>query len=71
MSPFSNSRGVCYHCTLEKRGKRGWRSRGTKLSDERSTPIFQLLDDTGWCIIDPNQAHVIGGIDRTWAWAGY
>ena len=66
MSPFSNRRCVWYHCTIEKREKRGRRSRWTNISDERSTQLFQLIDDTGWCIIDPDHAHVIAETDRTW-----
>jgi len=66
MSPFSNSRCVWYHCTIEKREKRGRRSRWTNISDERSTQLFRLVDDTGWCIIDPDHAHVVAETDHIW-----
>ena len=65
-SPFSNSRCVWYHCTIEKREKNGKRSRWTNISEERSSQLFRLIDDTGWCIIDPDHAHVIAEIDRSW-----
>jgi hypothetical protein len=28
--------------------------------------LFRLIDSTGWCIIDPDDAHVIAETDRTW-----
>ena len=66
VSPFSNSRCVWYHCTIEKREKKGNRSRWTNISDECSTQLFRLIDDTGWCVIDPDYAHVIAETDRSW-----
>jgi hypothetical protein len=65
-SPFSNNRCVWYHCTIEKREKKGKRSRWTNISDECSTQLFRLIDDTGWCVIDPDYAHVIAETDRSW-----
>ena len=65
-SPFSNNRCVWYHCTIEKRDKSVKRNRWTNISDERSTQLFRLIDDTGWCIIDPDYAHVIAETDLTW-----
>jgi hypothetical protein len=65
MSPFSNRRCVWYHCTIEKRVKSGKRSRWTNISEELSTQLFCLVDDTGWCIIDPDDAHVVAETDQT------
>jgi len=65
-SPFSNNRCVWYHCTIEKREKKGKRSRWTNISDECSTQLFRLIDDTGWCVIDPDYAHIIAETDRSW-----
>lgn len=65
-SPFSNSRCVWYHCTIEKRQKSGKRSSWSNISDECSDTLFRLVDDTGWCIIDPDQAQVIPETDITW-----
>jgi hypothetical protein len=65
-SPFSNSRCVWYHCTVDKRQRRGKRSSWTNISDECSGHLFRLVDDTGWCVIDPDHAHVIAESDITW-----
>jgi hypothetical protein len=66
VSPFSNSRCVWYHCTIEKREKSGKRSSWSNISDECSDTLFRLVDDTGWCIIDPDHAQVIPETDITW-----
>ena len=65
-SPFSNSRCVWYHCTIDKRQRTGNRSSWTNISDECSGQLFRLVDDTGWCVIDPDHAHVIAESDITW-----
>jgi hypothetical protein len=65
-SPFSNSRCIWYHCTIEKRQRRGKRSSWTNIFDECSGDLFRLVDDTGWCVIDPDHAHVIAESDITW-----
>jgi hypothetical protein len=65
-SPFSYSRCVWYHCTIEKRKKSGKRSSWSNISDECSSALFRLVDDTGWCIIDPDHAQVIPETDITW-----
>ena len=66
VSPFSNSRCVWYHCTIEKRKKSGKRSSWSNISDECSDTLFRLVDDTGWCIVDPDHAQVIPESDITW-----
>ena len=65
-SPFSNSRCVWYHCTIDKRKRSGKRKSWTNISDERSGQLFRLVDDTGWCVIDPDHAHVVAETDVTW-----
>jgi hypothetical protein len=65
-SPFSESRCVWYHCTIDKRERSGKRTTWTSISDECSGHLFQLVDDTGACIIDPDDAHVIPETDITW-----
>jgi len=65
-SPFSKSRCIWYHCTIDKRQRRGKRSSWTNISDECSGHLFRLVDDTGWCVIDPDHAHVIAESDITW-----
>ena len=65
-SPFSDSRCVWYHCTIDKRKRSGKRTTWTSISDESSPHLFRLVDDTGDCIIDPDDAHVIPETDITW-----
>jgi len=65
-SPFSKSRCVWYHCTIDKRERHGKRSSWTNISDECSGHLFRLVDDTGWCVVDPDDAHVIPEADITW-----
>lgn len=65
-SPFSNSRCIWYHCTIDKRRRSGKRTTWTNISDECSTHLFRLVDDTGSCIIDPDDAHVVPETDITW-----
>ena len=66
VSPFSNSRCIWYHCTIDKKKRCGKRSTWTNISDDRSSHLFQLVDETGECIIDPDNAHVIPESDRIW-----
>ncbi|MDH3388122.1 MAG: E3 ubiquitin ligase family protein [Gammaproteobacteria bacterium] len=66
VSPFSQSRCVWYHCTIDKRKRSGKRSTWTNISDECSGHLFRLIDETGECIVDPDHAHVIPELDRTW-----
>ena len=65
-SPFSGSRCVWYHCTIDKRTRTGKRTTWANISDECSGQLFRLVDDTGDCIIDPDHAHVIPETDLTW-----
>jgi len=65
-SPFSDSRCVWYHCTIEKRKKSGKRSSWSNISDQCSSALFRLVDDTGWCVIDPDHAQVLPETDITW-----
>jgi len=65
-SPFSGSRCIWYHCTIDKRQRGGKRTTWTNITDECSGHLFRLVDDTGECIIDPDQAHVIPETDLTW-----
>jgi hypothetical protein len=65
-SPFSNNRCVWYHCTIDKRQRRGKRTTWTNISDDCSDELFRLVDDTGYCIVAPDHAHVIPELDTTW-----
>lgn len=66
VSPFSGRRCIWYHCTIDRKQRRGKRSSWTNISDERSDQLFRLVDDTGECIVDPDDALVIPEVDHTW-----
>ena len=65
-SPFSKSRCVWYHCTIEKRKKSGKNTSWVNVSEETSDELFRLVDETGHCIIDPDHANVVPEHDVTW-----
>lgn len=66
LSPFSNSRCTWYHCSIERRQTSAERVTWTNISEDRSDHLFLLADDTGACIIDPENAQVIAESDRSW-----
>ena len=66
LSPFSNSRCVWYHCTIDRKQRTGKTTTWTSVSDECSRHLFHLVDDTGCCIVDPENALVIAETDVTW-----
>ncbi|MGD8840580.1 MAG: GIDE domain-containing protein [Gammaproteobacteria bacterium] len=66
ISPFSGRRCIWYHCTIDKKQRRGKRTTWTNISDERSDHLFRIVDDTGDCIIDPDDAYVVPETDLTW-----
>ena len=66
VSPFSGSRCIWYHCTIDRKQRHGKRSTWTNISDERSHHLFRVVDDTGECIIDPDDAYVVPETDLTW-----
>ncbi len=65
-SPFSNSRCVWFHSTIDERSHSGKRSTWTNISDDRSGHLFQLIDDSGFCVIDPDEARIVPESERTW-----
>jgi len=66
VSPFSGSRCIWYHCTIDEKSSRRKRASWTNISDERSYHLFRVVDDTGECIIDPDDAWVVPETDLTW-----
>ena len=66
ISPFSQRRCLWYHCTIEKRKRSGKRTTWTNILDQRSEHLFRLVDDTGDCVVDPDDAHVIPETSKTW-----
>lgn len=65
-SPFSGSRCLWYHCTIDKKKHSGKRTTWTNISDECSSHLFLIVDDTGECVIDPDHARVIPETDKSW-----
>jgi hypothetical protein len=65
-SPFTGSRCLWYQCTVEQKQKTGKSATWTNISDEISNNLFHLLDDTGECVIDPEDAHVVAESNQTW-----
>ncbi len=70
VSPFSERRCVWYRCTIEKKKRSGKHNHWVNVSDQQSDSLFHLEDETGRCVIDPDNAHIIPEIDRTWYGSG-
>jgi len=66
ISPFTGNRCLWYQCTAEQKQKIGKSTTWTNISDEISNNLFHLLDDTGECVIDPEDAHVVAESNQTW-----
>lgn len=66
VSPFSGSRCIWYHCTIDRKRRHGKRTTWTNISDECSHHLFRIVDETGECIVDPDDAHVVPELDVTW-----
>ncbi len=66
ISPFSQRRCLWYQCRIEQRKSFGKSTRWIEYSHETSDHIFYLKDDTGQCIILPEQAHIIPSVEYRW-----
>jgi len=66
ISPFSGRRCIWYHCTIDEKRRYSKRSSWTNISDECSYHLFRVVDETGECIIDPDDAYVVPESDQTW-----
>jgi len=66
ISPFSGRRCLWYQCTVEQKQKTSKRVSWINISNEISDNLFHLTDDTGECVIDPEDAHVVAELNRTW-----
>lgn len=66
LSPFSSSRCVWYHCSMDKKVRSGKKVTWTNITDDLSSQMFRLVDDSGECNVDPDFAHVIPETDVTW-----
>ena len=47
VSPFSNSRCVWYHCTIDKQQRSGKRTSWSNIVDLCSEDLFRIVDETG------------------------
>ena len=70
VSPFSGSRCIWYHCTIDEKRRYSKRSSWTNISDECSHHLFRVVDETGECVIDPDDAYVVPETDQTWYGSG-
>ena len=66
LSPFSGNRCLWYQCTVDRKQNQGKRTSWTNISDEISDNLFHPVDDTSDFVIDPENAHVIAELNRTW-----
>lgn len=66
VSPFSNSRCVWYHCTIDRQQRSGKRTSWSNILDLCSEHLFRIVDETGECVVDPDFAHVVPETRKTW-----
>ncbi len=65
-SPFSGERCLWFHCTIDEKRRSGKHSKWVNISNQKSHQLFQLVDDTGVCIIDPEHANITPELERSW-----
>jgi hypothetical protein len=65
-SPFSNRKCIWYQCKVEIKKTTGKRSYWKEESNQVSEEIFLIRDDSGECIVIPEQAMVTPSQQRVW-----
>ena len=65
-SPFSHQRCLWYQCKVEKKQRIGRRSVWVEDSNEISDHLFNLEDDSGRCVVNPDGARVIPSKQSIW-----
>lgn len=70
-SPFSQRRCLWYQCIVDVRKPLKNHSYWVEESNEISSHLFQLQDDSGECIIIPDGAHVIATQKLVWYGSSY
>jgi hypothetical protein len=65
-SPFSQRKCVWYQCKIDVKQTTGKRSHWIEESNRISEEIFLIKDDTGACIVIPEDALVIASHQRVW-----
>ncbi len=66
VSPFSQRKCIWYQCKVEVKKTTGKRSHWIEESNQVSEEIFLIKDDTGACVVIPEQAEVIPSHQRVW-----
>ncbi len=69
-SPFSKRKCVWFQCKVEVKKTSGKRNYWVEESNLISDEIFILRDDSGDCIVIPEQARVISSYHRVWHGSG-
>ena len=65
-SPFSGRSCIWYHCIVEKRKQVNRHNTWVEESNEKSDQIFKLEDESGHCLVDPEDARVIPTENEVW-----
>jgi hypothetical protein len=66
ISPFSQRKCIWYQCKVEVKKTTGKRNHWVEESNQVSDEIFLIKDDTGECIVIPDEAKVIPSYRRVW-----
>ncbi len=66
VSPFSQRKCIWYQCKVEVKKTTGKRSHWIEENNQVSEEIFLIKDDTGECVVIPEQAEVIPSHQRVW-----
>jgi len=65
-SPFSGSRCLWFHCSIEEKQEGKKKSAWTQISSQKSEHLFHLIDDAGECVIDPDGAIIFPEQEIRW-----
>jgi len=66
VAPLSNTHCCWYDFKVQRRGSKSW----TTINSGRSGGLFILQDNTGECLIDPDDAEVDTSHSKTWSGNG-
>ncbi|QXP85609.1 GIDE domain-containing protein [Methylococcus sp. Mc7] len=66
VAPLSGKRCVWYRYTLERKDRENGDSDWQTIDEGTSTAIFEIEDETGRCVVDPEDAEVLPPIRLSW-----
>jgi hypothetical protein len=66
IAPLTKTRCAWWRFTVEKRVQSGKNSKWVTVRSGTSDECFELVDDTGKCVVDPDGATVIPGASQRW-----